>query len=267
MELNFYQPRHNGLLDVIEGYYFLRGTESQDKLSYQTFPNNFAILSVLRNATLDVGDHRVDCISSEKPNVLSNLTLNYQSPITINYHGPVNELTVYFKPLGLYTFLQQVWGSVDGTFQQFCPFADFHESMQYVLDQQDRDLQRQLLEDYWLSKKLFVAEPFIHRLVEKIEGDQTISAIASDLGVSRQYLNRRFHQYLAKTPLEFRRIQRFRNAIKAKATSKNLTDLATGSLFYDQSHFIRDFRTLTHLSPKSFFYKTDTDRENVWLYV
>lgn len=267
MELNFYRPRQQGLSDFIEGYYFLRGTEVQDKLSYRTFPNNFAILSVLRDAILDIKDHRVDCISSDRPGIISNLTVNYQSPITINYSGPVNELTVYFKPLGLYAFHPQALESMDGTFQQFSPFADFHESMQRILDQQNRDVQRQLLEDYWLSKKVLAVEPFMHRLVEEIEGDQTISAIATNLGVSRQYLNRRFHQYLAKTPLEFRRIQRFRNALKAKASSKNLTDLAAGNLFYDQSHFIRDFRTLTHLSPKSFFYKTDTAKENVWLYI
>ncbi|PZR26121.1 MAG: hypothetical protein DI535_15710 [Citrobacter freundii] len=267
MELNFYRPRHQGLSDVIEGYYFLRGIEERGRLSYRTFPNNFAILSVLRDAVLDIGDHRVDCLPSDTPGMLSNLTVNYQAPITINYSGPVNELTVYFKPLGLYAFCPLALEPQDGAFQQFSPFGDFQESMRHILEQQDRDVQCRLLEDYWLSRKLLAVEPFMQRLLEEIEGSQTIIAIASKLGVSRQYLNRRFHQYLGKTPLEFRRIQRFRNALKAKATARNLTDLAAGSLFYDQSHFIREFRTLTHLSPKSFFDKTDTAGENVWLYI
>ncbi len=267
MQLDFYRPTDPALFDFIEGYYFLRGTEKGEKLSYYTFPNNFFILSVLVGSQVALADGYAACMPTGLPNFQSNLTCNYTAPLRINYQGPVNEVTIYFKPLGLHAFVPPANYRQTASFDNFMPFADFEEVMSKILDSTDRSEQISLLEQYWLSKKAFETDQLLLQMLDELEQGKSISAIAKDLKLSRQYMNRLFLRLLAKTPTDFRKIQRFRNAVATSAAAKNLTELALGNFFYDQSHFIRDVRELTSLSPKAFFEKATTRQENLWLYI
>jgi AraC-like DNA-binding protein len=48
---------------------------------------------------------------------------------------------------------------------------------------------------------------------------------------------------------------------------KNLTELSYENLFYDQSHFIRDFKELTKITPSVFFEKVNTEQNNIWMLI
>ena len=72
---------------------------------------------------------------------------------------------------------------------------------------------------------------------------------------------------MGKSPSEYRKIYRFRKSIIDKEQVKSLTELSHENLFYDQSHFIKDFRKLTHKNPKSFFKKVNTETEVLWFFV
>lgn len=267
MQLDFYRPTNLALADFIEGYYFLRGTERGEELSYFTFPNNFFILSVLVNSQVAVGEGQADCTPSSATNFQANLTCNYDSPLRINYKGPVNELTIYFKPLRLQAFVGSGNYHQTDSFSQVVPFPDFEEVMQDILDNPDRAEQIKLLEGYWLSKRVFETDQLLLQMLKELEAGKSISAIATDLNMSRQYMNRLFLKHLAKTPTDFRKIHRFRKTVANSAAAKNLTELALGNLFYDQSHFIRDIKELTSFSPKAFFEKIAPQQENLWLYI
>ncbi len=268
MQFNFYRPTNPVLSDLMEGYYFLSGLDKDSSLSYYTFPNNYFIISVLENAQIDIEENKVTCTPSPYPNFQSNLTCKYVAPLMINYQGPINELTIYFKPLGLHAFVPNlVEYDKAETFMHFNPFSDFGQAMKHIFRIHDRSEQIALLEQYWLSKNTSAIDPLLPEMLDEIEKGKNISEIAGGLNISRQYLNRIFMKYLGKTPLEFRKIQRFRNAVRDRTRSKTLTELGLDSYFYDQSHFIRIFKSLTSLSPKVFFNKIDFKQENLWLYV
>lgn len=268
MQLQFYRPRHPQLSAVMEGYYFLDGNGMEDRLSYYTFPNNFLIVSVLEQAQILQTDNHVYCRPSVLPSFQSNLTYNYTVPIFIDYAGQLNELTVYFKPLGLHAFLEadQIFYK-ESNFGAFNPFPDFRQVMTDILRLQDREQQVILLEDYWLSKKRHEPEPLLTTILKNLEEGDAIAEIAKSLSCSRQYFSRLFLQHFGKAPSTYRKIHRFRSAIAAKGNYGNLTALGYGNAFYDQSHFIRDFRKLTALSPKLFFDRINTQNNNLWLYV
>ena len=268
MRFNFYRPDNPILADFIEGYYFLSGCEEGSGLRYYTFPNNYFIISVLENAQIDVTENKVICTSSSCPNFQSNLTCNYVATLLVSYEGPVNELTIYFKPLGLHTFVPGLaeYNKAEN-FARFDPFPDFREAMTHIFHTPDRKEQIALLEQYWLSKSVFAVDPLLPAILSGMEQGKNVSEIAESLNISRQYLNRIFVRYLGKTPVEFRKIQRFRNAVKTRDGSRTLTELGLDSSFYDQSHFIRIFKSLTSLSPGVFFGKTGFQQENVWLHV
>lgn len=268
MHLHFYRPRHPLLANLMEGYYFLDGPELESQLSYYTFPNNFSILSVLENAHIAINGNQVTCTAANSPCFQANLTNNYTRPLLIQYSGPVNELTIYFKPLGLRAFLPEpAYHPIKDNFSNFDPFADFREVMLRILRLNDRKQQITELEDYWLSKYTSEPDPLLLQIVVKLESGETIAVIADNLQLSRQYLARLFLRNLGKTPATYRKIHRFRRAVNAQSSFENLTALGFGSSFYDQSHFIRDFKELTTFSPGSFFHQVDAGKENLWLYV
>ena len=51
----------------------------------------------------------------------------------------------------------------------------------------------------------------------------------------------------------YSRIIRFQAALKEYGSKKTLTDIAQDCGYYDQSHFINDFREFTGYNPKVYF--------------
>ena len=125
----------------------------------------------------------------------------------------------------------------------------------------------ELLENYWLST--FLARDFtlMNQIITDVETELKIEDIAKKYNVSRKHINALFLKFIGKTPSEYRKIYRFRNTLLENKKSKNLTALSHGSLFYDQSHFIKDFKALTKLNPSWFFKNIDTEQDNIWLFM
>lgn len=100
-----------------------------------------------------------------------------------------------------------------------------------------------------------------------VENGLHINDIAKKHNFSRQYLHKLFLKNIGKSLIEYRKIHRFRSSIINQRKSKSLTELAHGNLFYDQSHFIKDFKQFTHINPAAFFQKVDANKEIVWLFI
>ena len=104
-------------------------------------------------------------------------------------------------------------------------------------------------------------------ILADVETDLRIHDIAKKYNFSRQYLHKLFLKTLGKSPTEYRKIHRFRSSITNQRKTINLTKLAHGNLFYDQSHFVKNFMELTNNNPSTFFKKVNTDKEIVWLFI
>ena len=268
MRMEFYRPVNQVLQRYIEGYYFISPEGNNKRLHYWTFPNNFFIVSVSRDIEIEANHKKITITPSLQENIIANFVSRYTSPIEVLVEGEVSEITIYFKPLAInYLFdnaheLLQMENTLG-----FNPFADFIPAMKRILLENNRTFQRQSLEDYWMSK-LEIREPgLMESIVSDLESGLKIEDIARNNNFSRQYLNRLFTRNIGKPPSEFYRIHRFRKAIKKQKDIRNLTELSYESLFYDQSHLIRDFKQLTNVSPNAFFKKADTGNANVWLFV
>lgn len=107
----------------------------------------------------------------------------------------------------------------------------------------------------------------MERILADIETELKIEDIAKKYNVSRKYINSLFLKHIGKPPSEYRKVHRFRNALLAYKKSESLTSLSHRSLFYDQSHFIKDFRALTKTNPGLFFKNVTIEKENVWLFI
>ncbi len=79
----------------------------------------------------------------------------------------------------------------------------------------------------------------------------SIDVLAKQIGLSTRQLNRLFNKYVGISPKSFNRILRFHRAYQALKTRRpqDYTSFSLDLGYYDQSHFINDFRTVIGISP------------------
>ncbi|TDX00355.1 helix-turn-helix domain-containing protein [Dinghuibacter silviterrae] len=95
---------------------------------------------------------------------------------------------------------------------------------------------------------------FVRRCVSGLLKGGGVARVLSDAGVTYKTLERRFHRVLGLSPTELVRIHRFNNAVHAMYSGRHasLTSVGHACGYYDQAHFIRDFRYLTGYAPLAF---------------
>lgn len=106
MKLKFYKPKSEFLEKYVQGYYFTQRNKGSEPLHYLTFPNNYTIVTVMQNVSFSQINNRMKIKPSEKDEIFANMVYRYTSPIEILYEEPVNEITIYFKPLGINFFVE-----------------------------------------------------------------------------------------------------------------------------------------------------------------
>jgi AraC-like DNA-binding protein len=84
-------------------------------------------------------------------------------------------------------------------------------------------------------------------------GAVTVSDICSTLNISERILQRRFADVIGMSAQTYIRVKRVNEAIRLMKSGNydRLIDVATALNFYDQSHFIKDVKALSWLSPTS----------------
>jgi AraC-like DNA-binding protein len=80
-----------------------------------------------------------------------------------------------------------------------------------------------------------------------------MTTIAKNQGMSSRHLRTLVQQHTGLTPKLYNKINRFQNSLKLiSKNGKSLTDIAYEAGYFDQSHFIKDFKSFTGVTPSSF---------------
>ena len=86
-------------------------------------------------------------------------------------------------------------------------------------------------------------------------GQLSINALSKQSSLNRRVLSRKFSSTVGLSPKQLSKIIRLQISLKSllnKDVSK-LTDLAYENGYFDQSHFIKDFKIFTGVTPKEFY--------------
>ena len=102
-------------------------------------------------------------------------------------------------------------------------------------------------------------------LLESHDGRLPIATLAEGLGISQEHLSRRFRTQVGLAPKLYARIMKFRRVIEELKLLESVDwpDLALGCGYYDQAHFIRDFRAFAGATPTEFLKCRSPDGESV----
>ena len=89
------------------------------------------------------------------------------------------------------------------------------------------------------------------------QGQLDVVQLADKMNINRRNMERRFTSVIGMSPKQLSKLVRLQTAMKIMEQGKfsSLTSLAYETGYYDQAHFIKDFKEFTGVSPKSFFAK------------
>ncbi len=87
--------------------------------------------------------------------------------------------------------------------------------------------------------------------IETVKGQLTANALAEKLCTSPKTLERYFSSYIGKTPKQIIQLIRFQQVMNELTSTKplSLTEYAYANGFFDQAHFIRDFKKYSGYTP------------------
>lgn len=259
MQIETFNPQNKELQKYIESFYILEHSRNEDKISYLTFPSVFSIVAVVNNAENIITTDTITTKFSKSKLIDTSLVCKFNAPICFKYQGNIKEICIYFKPLGLNAFLKKQLSSYcHSHFDQFAPFSDYENEMKKILETKNSTLLAESLEKYWLSKLIGFSHPFLSNAISKIEENPKITTLelAHEFNISQKTLILQFKKHLCKTPSEYKKILRFRKAVTEMQEAnkkKKLTELSYIVEFFDQSHMVSNFKSLTGYSPKLFF--------------
>lgn len=111
-----------------------------------------------------------------------------------------------------------------------------------------------------------VANPFIDFAVNQIldvPNQNSIERISNQVGYSQKHLIQLFKEHVGMNPKSFLKIIRFQKAIQEIEQSRtaNWSHVALESGYYDQAHFINDFRNFSGFTPGNYL-KAKSDFTN-----
>ncbi|MBZ0277142.1 MAG: helix-turn-helix domain-containing protein [Anaerolineae bacterium] len=178
--------------------------------------------------------------------------------------GPFTTIQVVLKPHALTTLLGINAQTMTNTLVGLTEFSAgyLHEQM---LEAHSTPECVTLLTDF-LSHRLMSAptrdclvEESL-RLIQQNAGSITVRHLLDCLHISERQFERRFSQVVGLSPQFYIRVKRFNAAIGLMQTRRidTLTDVAHRLNFYDQSHFIRDIKAFSGMTPKNLLQKTES---------
>jgi AraC-like DNA-binding protein len=120
---------------------------------------------------------------------------------------------------------------------------------------------RIVLAERFLLKKLATQEAvdsIVKAAVEilvQLKGNISIDALSGQLKTHRRQLERKFSSIIGLSPKQLSKMIRMQSTLKILANDRvtSLTSLAYEGEYYDQAHFIKDFKEFTGVTPGKFY--------------
>lgn len=146
--------------------------------------------------------------------------------------------------------------------------TNHHPDIETLLGQTGKQLQEQMLLAKTTAQRIAITTQFLeNRLLQQqpkpiylaikqvLQGNEVanINQLAYSFNLSTRQFERKFKEQAGFSPKLYSRIARFHKALQHYGTTLPLTEIAYNCGYYDQSHFIRDFKAFSGHHPKTYF--------------
>ena len=176
--------------------------------------------------------------------------------------GAVDSFAVRFYPYGFASFARVNINTLSNTETPLA--ALFGEEASRLLSQRvfqanNTRARIDIVEGFLLDRlsEKETIDKIVHEAIEAMletRGSGAIEDILNDPVSGRRRLERAFRQKIGLSPKQLSKVIRLQAAMKMvlNRQSQSLTEIAYESDYYDQAHFIRDFKEFTGTTPRKF---------------
>ncbi len=184
----------------------------------------------------------------------------FTQPFEVQFSTPVKVFAIRFKPEGIYN----IFGLPASMFK------DSYEDMAMVLGSEFRDFSHWLREEKNVASMIRRAEShllkslqrskievsYVNRAAELIRHSKGIKIedLPDQVFISQRQLEREFKDKVGISPKHYLRITRINEVIRLldDKHAMDLTSVAYHCGYFDQAHFINDFKSITGKKPTIF---------------
>jgi AraC-like DNA-binding protein len=190
----------------------------------------------------------------------SNLDAQRLVPIRIAQRGEVRIVGVRFQLGGLGPFtrdrLDRWSGITPAPELVFGPaIRELEERLSRTSELADAAA---MLDDFFLARlRRTAAQGTFERALEALaqsDGRMSVAEVAETVSSSPRYVERLFARALGFPPKTVARVLRFQHALRSLMADPgvSLAEVASGSGYFDQAHFVRDFRSFSGGVPRGY---------------
>lgn len=269
------KPKNKILKKHIQYFLFFKKTDN-DFLDYTTFPNNNLCLAIYKENDINYihQSKNNNCILTQgNKNFTSRFYGFHKMPFTVNINSCLDQICIIFNSSGLRAFTNE-------SYENLMSSDDFFD----IFSTKDNNILEEIFEENEFSKRADKLEHLLLTnlhyevadklkealyLISRYNNDIfTVEKLAKKLEISTSSLFRLFKNYVGQNPKSYLKIIRFRNTLNEILQNQNtLTSIAHFNHYYDQAHFINDFKTFSSHSPKELADKINVQQnELAWIY-
>lgn len=184
-------------------------------------------------------------------------------PLSFRSIGANRMLGVRFYPHTASVFLNedvQVFNNRVNDFNAIAgrPVKELHTRLLEAtsMSEQIRLLEAFLMARCYAQPKHFEQLKLINHVMHELKQEdffEKITSVASRYGITSRYLQKLFLKHTGLTPKLYTKINRFQNSlVLVSKREESLTSIAYECNYFDQAHFIREFKSFTGLTPSEF---------------
>lgn len=272
------QVKNPILKEFIQFFIFFRANVKQ-VVNYTTFPNNNLCLALYKhNEVLYNKNSQLNyCkILQGKQTYTSRLLGFHEIPFQVSIEAPIDQICILFQPTALRMFTNETYKEL----------LNSNEAFNHIFSSADPYFLELLFNEENLTKRADLLE---HLLLKNLKRDNLsikmkwalhliynetplkvgVTEIAKELGMNNSTLYRLFANQLGQNPKTFLKTIRFRNVLEdlLRNDTEHLTKVAYANHYFDQAHFIKDFKSLSGVTPKQLKPNISLQQEKLaWIY-
>ncbi|MEP2238204.1 MAG: helix-turn-helix transcriptional regulator [Maribacter sp.] len=257
MNHQIFEPQEN-LKDWVKCYWNLESD----------FENTPLKNTIIPDGTMKLIFHYADTYKHHKENnesiILPRCFLIGQltKPYIVEPLGTTGSFVVRFQPNGFFPFANLAIKEIQNT----------AVPLDKLFGEDGKKIGNQILNANSTSERIVMIETFLlDRLTEKntidhivkltvdtiieANGQFSVHELSEQNNIHRRQLTRKFSSTIGLSPKQLSKTVRIQNALKSLLNKEvtSLTDLAYKNEYFDQAHFIKDFKEFTGLTPKEFY--------------
>ncbi|WP_183565422.1 helix-turn-helix domain-containing protein [Mucilaginibacter sp. SP1R1] len=257
--LRIVPPEH--LKEVVEGFYLFKAGYPRERELF--FNDGYPVVALMQNRNEDVRvsiDGHTKCVGNSwvcggvLRNIYCESELQFEECLVIRFYA-VTFFKLFditedcFQKKQVFDFSEIAGYGFEKFKKAYYHYSSLEERMKVTVN-----FLSEKMSTYSYPKVLIDIQNYMDR-----QGKLTVRDILDSYAVRLNYkwLERNFKKHLGISPQSYLLIRRFLNAYMDldSFTSKDLLQIAMDNGYYDDNHFIKDFRRFSGLPPKTYFNK------------